>query len=137
MSDEAGAVVQKDVNATNPVAVLGTISFLTSIAAYLMCGIFLFIGFLGASRSQVSGMTNGSSAVGVVVMLLSIVLALVGLVTGIVGAAIRRGSKLEGRGFSVAGLIISGSYTLIVIILLVLAMALAVFTVSAFSMFLD
>ena len=136
MSDET-SIEQQNVNAANPVAVLGTISFMTSIAAYLMCGIFLFIGFLGASRPEGKELTGGSSAVGVVVMLLSIVLALVGLVTGIVGAAIRRGSKLEGRGFSVAGLIISGSYILIVIILLVLAVALTVFTLSAFGMFLD
>ncbi len=136
MSDQID-VMGQDVKATNPVAVLGTVSFLTSIAAYLMCGIFMFIGFLGANRPESSEMMGNSSAVGVVVMLLSIVLALVGLITGIVGAAIHRGSKLEGRGFAVAGLIISSAYTLIVIILLVLTIALAMFTVSAFGMLLD
>jgi hypothetical protein len=136
MSDRIDSIGQ-DVKATNPVAVLGTISFLTSIAAYLMCSIFLFIGFLGANRPEGKELIGGSSTVAVVVMLFSIVLALVGLVTGIVGAAIRRGSKLEGRGFAVAGLIISSAYTLIVIILLVLAVALAMFTVSAVGMFLD
>jgi len=137
MSDQTEVLGQQNAGTTNPVTVLGTISFMTSIAAYLMCGIFLFIGFLSANRPVGTELMGGSSAVGVVVMLLSIVLALVGLVTGIIGAAIRRGTKIEGRGFAVAGLIISSSYTLIVIILLVLAITLAVFTASAFGMFLD
>jgi hypothetical protein len=137
MSEESGLSGQQEVTPSNPVAVLGTISFMTGVAAYLMCGILLFIGFLGANRPEGKEMLGNTPAVGVVVILLSIVLALVGLVTGIVGAAIRRGVKLEGRGFAVAGLIVSSSYLLIVIILLVLVLALAVFTASAFGMFFE
>jgi hypothetical protein len=137
MSEESGPAGQQIIAPGNPVAVLGTVSFLTSIATYLMCGFFLFIGLVSNNRPEGKEMIAGGSAIAVIAMLFSIMLALVGLVTGIVGAVIRRSVKLEGRGFAIAGLIISSSYILIVIILLVLALALAVFTASAFGMFFD
>lgn len=104
----------------NTVAVLGIVSFCSSLSSYLLCGVFVLISITTGRRSVDN--FSSSMTLSMMALVISWVASAVGLVTGIVGTTIKRKQKQEGRGLAIAGLAVSGAYILIMLILIVIGL---------------
>lgn len=136
MSEAEQAPAEQRVGVANPVSVLGIVAFCGGLGSYLLCGLFIIVSaFFSGQYSNPVAQVQNASIIGTIAFLISIFTSLAGFVTGIVGVSIRRGQKLEGRGFAIAGLVMSGAYLLILFVLILIALLAVVFVGPWIDMF--